>query len=1286
MNKQQLQNIFQEEYNRENWLKLFPAIFPKFEQLAKPTDFDANNNKIESLKQLGTLTLKEDKKIAVFEVKVSDKTNLPRNRVELNNVISGFIDQWQTHAAIGVFYKSNVAQASSLRRTNKQDACSTLENNNRDGCATLDYRFTFAQRQTVWGKKGMKDIKTHSKRYTYVLGPNEFCKTAAERFSNLAERKSIVKMDDIIEAFSVEKLSKQFYNELSHWYFWAIKHVTFPSEPTIENVAKKTGKEDHNKLKELINEHNAKNVIRLLTRFLFVWFIKQKKLIPDELFDLNILQKEILNEFSPYHEDGLFKEANRNSIYYKSILQNLFFASLNCPINTRQTDKRARGFRLNNSYGQHRDANYMMRYEKYFKNPNKFLELMNSIVPFLNGGLFECLDDKLNNIYIDGFSDQMTKGEKLVVPDYLFFGLEEKTDLTAELGIKNKSIREASVKGLINILKSYNFTIVENTPIDEEVALDPELLGKVFENLLASYNPETKTTARKQTGSFYTPREIVDYMVDESLKVSIANSVTEKLKTCSEEDIKVGLDILFAYTDISVNFDADNEHAFTENEVDAIINAVSNLKILDPACGSGAFPMGILHKLVFILEKLDPDNTKWRALQKEKVLQETDEAYNMGKEERNQHLEEIREAFDSNNSNYGRKLFLVENCIYGVDIQPIATQISKLRFFISLIVDQIVDKSKENFSVRPLPNLETKFVTANTLIGIESDEGLLPDPKIKSLEKQLKDVRHRLFSSKSQSHKRKLCEDDKVLRTQIAAKLEDNGLGHESAQLLAKWDPYDQNASSPFFDMDWMFGIKNGFDIVIGNPPYLRIQGLLNSCPFLVEEYKKTYKSATGRFDLYCVFTELGLSILSQKGLLNYIMPLKWTNASFGKGLREIISKGKHLNKILSFGAMQLFSASTYSSLIWLAQKEQADFNYTEKKNISNVNDLRMALSQNTYSVIQSDSIGNKPWILANEESMGILSKIQKQPYKVLDIFEGIYQGIVTGDNDIFWITDCKDLKDTIEGFSKVLNKRVEIEKKILKPLMTGNTIGRYSSNYNNTYILYTYKINDYKTVVYEEDELKNSFPKAYNYLLKQKDRLSSRGSKNMKYPRWYSLWNQRQIQRLTSIKILTPDVCHKGSMWLDETGKMFHTDTSYALLIKQEYSKFIKGYYGILNSNILWFFLNETGAVLRGNYFRFKTSYLIPFHLPIIQNNICAKKINDVIEKISEITTNGKHLRNKQKKIELLQLETEIDARVAHLYNLTEEEYAIILNDTEADFRIKALNFHRNLLKGLFK
>lgn len=689
------------------------------------------------------------------------------------------------------------------------------------------------------------------------------------------------------KVFSVSLLNKKFYQELSNWYFWATQHVTFPGEPTIADAYHKKAK-----LEDLLQEHKATNVIRMLTRLLFVWFIKEKKLIPEELFELEALQKDILNEISPYHENGMFKEHNKESVYYKAILQNLFFATLNCPIEADSSDMRKRGFR-GDGYGTHRGVDYLMRYKKYFKNPDAFLEKLNQTVPFLNGGLFECLDDKYKNIYIDGFSDQMTKGNRLIVPDYLFFGLEEETDLSGIIGIKRKRYKQAAVKGLINILKSYKFTITENTPIEEDVALDPELLGKVFENLLASYNPETKTTARKQTGSFYTPREIVNYMVDESLIAYLKNAISD-WGGLDDETLDKELHVLTSF-DSKVPF-ANNSELQRE-----IITALSTCTILDPACGSGAFPMGILQKMVHILQKLDPDNKVWREVQEAKAKKEAEKAFNIDdKEDRNERLKEVSEAFDQsiNDPDYARKLFLIENCIYGVDIQPIATQISKLRFFISLVVEQKVNAEKDNFGIRPLPNLETKFVAANTLIGIKKDGGLFETDEVKNLENELKIVRHKIFSLKSKERKIAWREKDKELREKLSTVLKDQGLPLDAAEKLAKWDPYDQNASSPFFDSEWMFGIKEGFDVVIGNPPYK----VLSSSEQLLETYKANYTvTQGGKVNLYKLFFEKGIMLLNEAGALSYITPYNYLTSKDSYELRKLLIHNTTILEIIDY-------------------------------------------------------------------------------------------------------------------------------------------------------------------------------------------------------------------------------------------------------------------------------------------------------------------------------------------------------------------------------------------------
>lgn len=704
------------------------------------------------------------------------------------------------------------------------------------------------------------------------------------------------------EVFDVSLLNKKFYQELSNWYSYAISEVVFPNQP----------KDTDN-----VEEHKSQNVIRLLTRFLFVWFIKEKGLIPNEIFDEEYIKKTV-KDFNPKNMDGsLFGGHDKSSLYYKAILQNLFFASLNCPIKPLDSnDTRERGFRKKEHYGQNRDANFLMRYEDSFHNPQEFLELINQYVPFLNGGLFECLDDKTNGVYIDGFSDNLVKSHQLIVPDYLFFGVEEHVDLSTWYGSENKSFKDATVKGLIKILDSYKFTVTENTPLEEDVALDPELLGRVFENLLASYNPETKTTARKQTGSFYTPREIVSYMVDESLIAYLKTKLDDKDNI---EKLEENLRELCSYSD--------KQPFENEKIIIKLINALDNLKALDPAVGSGAFPMGMLQKMVHILSKLDPDNKHWQELQLDKAKKESDDVFETkNKEEREKLLIEINNAFDEtiNNPDYARKLYIIENSIYGIDIQSIAIQISKLRFFISLVIEQKIDRIKPNFGVRPLPNLETKFIAANTLIGIDKQEKSLIDfdETIKNLEKELKSIRHRLFNAKTPRTKRKLRAKDKELREKISEELIKSGWNKDTAEKLAHWDPYEQNTSSPFFDMEWMFGIKDGFDIVIGNPPYQDYRKLDVTTKNKLTNFFAYNYSGTNKPNLYIYFIEHSWKFLNSSGSLYFINPNQMLIQDSSFGIRKFLFENTTIKFVKDLSYIKVFKEASTYPIVWSYSKK----------------------------------------------------------------------------------------------------------------------------------------------------------------------------------------------------------------------------------------------------------------------------------------------------------------------------------------------------------------------------
>ena len=297
------------------------------------------------------------------------------------------------------------------------------------------------------------------------------------------------------------------------------------------------------------------------------------------------------------------------------------------------------------------------------------------------------------------------------------------------------------------------------------------------------------------------------------------------------------------------------------------MQAIYHCRVLDPACGSGAFPMGMLQQMVHILRQLDPTNEMWKEFMIDIAIEQSRKAFNAEEEEeRKARLADIEEAFNRhvNDPDYARKLYLIENCIYGVDIQPIAVQISKLRFFISLMVDQKPSNdAAHNFGIRPLPNLESKFVAANTLIPVEYDSSLVEnsDEVVKHKEK-LKELNHKVFLAKRNVDKQRL--KDKILQTRkaLAQAIEDTGfVGHSEAELLAGWDMFDQNASSSFFDAEWMFGVKDGFDIVIGNPPYVVVPVGL-------------YPKYEWNNDLYKMFFELSIKKLCyDEGVVAMITP-----------------------------------------------------------------------------------------------------------------------------------------------------------------------------------------------------------------------------------------------------------------------------------------------------------------------------------------------------------------------------------------------------------------------------
>lgn len=814
-----------------------------------------------------------------------------------------------------------------------------------------------------------------------------------------------------LEVFSSELLTKKFYNELSDWYAWAVMVAKFPNDiRTDEDDAK----------------FNHESCIRLITRLIFVWFLKQKKLIPEEFFDEKYIHEHFIEDFDPHDKQNLLYDAEQSK-YYRLILQNLFFAMLNCPIVAEgKTTPNNRRFRGDNQFGFKRDGynvNNLMRYKSEFAEggADKFVKLANRSVPFLNGGLFDCLDDKPRGLYYDGFSERKESLEQLFFPDYLFFGDEVGNGIDLSQWYDDKKKKSVSARGIIDILKRYSFTIEENTPYDQEVSLDPELLGKVFENLLAAYNPETKQSARKQTGSFYTPREIVQYMVDESL-------VAHLKRMCGDEQEDKYRQLLnYASDDVEL----------TEEQRKSIMSAVYNCRVLDPACGSGAFPMGVLQQMVHILKRIDPTNEMWNSMMVDIAIEDArkelkkvasgNEAERAKIEEnRKARLDDIENAFNQsiNDPDYARKLYLIEHCIYGVDIQPIATQISKLRFFISLVVDQKPTKdAKTNFGIRPLPNLEAKFVTANTLIPLDRKKNLFTDTdEIRYYEEQLHDINHRIFLAKKNTVKKELRELMRSTRIAMAQTMENMGaIGSKGYNQLMEWNMFDQNASASFFDPEWMFGVKDGFDVVIGNPPYAQIsKGFYPATTFPYSEGKDK-----GKQNLYKLFVEFSYNVAKKNGFATMIVQSSLMCDLSSTYTRELLLKHTCLLKMIEFPKTaptregQVFESVCQGTCIYLLKKAEPANNVFM---LSVNNDCTTIANMKKEMVCQNNLIDFYPNDFAipllRSKEFPVLRKI-KQNSPLKDYLKGSSQG------DLNLTSEKKHFGLTKTGISLIRGRHV---------------------------------------------------------------------------------------------------------------------------------------------------------------------------------------------------------------------------------------------------------------------
>ncbi len=832
---------------------------------------------------------------------------------------------------------------------------------------------------------------------------------------------------------------------------------------------------------------------------------------------------------------------------------------------------------------------------KHLKNrEDKFQRDHYASIPYLNGGLFSPDPD-----------------------DYYKF------DKTLQLSVPGLvEVPDTWLRKLFDLLELYNFTVDENTSYDIDLSIDPEMLGRIFENLLARINPETGETVRRVTGSFYTPREIVEYMVDESLK--------EYLKNATQvPDDKIAALVSYDLLD-------DSEHTLKGSERQEIIKALSDVKILDPACGSGAFPIGILQKIVFILQQVDPDSKEW--LQKQ-IAGASPELKN--------HLEQ---EFRNRNFNYIRKLGVVRESIYGVDIQPIATEISRLRCFLTLIVDQSVEDGATNRGIEPLPNLDFKFVTANSLIklgggkkGITGQTGLFEDTDGIN---ELKQLRNEYFSSHDSERGNLKLQFSQRQNLMLQGIISQGS--HDLADLtrqVSTWDPFGHHTTD-WFDPEWMFGVTDGFDIVIGNPPYYKENDDRTRFDNLRDS--ECYQ---GKMDVWYLFGALGLDILKPAGIMCYIATNNWTTNAGASKFRNKILQEATILQMLDFGSYFVFESSSIQTMVMMFKKTSEAcyiFDYrkisTDKPVGRDMLDLLAKAASAKIAYLEptidfSERIDSL-FTFSDNESEKLLRKIISRGYIKLtenEVANGIHPHFdYVNKKAASELGGSHKVGDGIFVLSQKEKASLNLtpaEESLIRPYYTSKQLGRYRVlRTNEEWIIYTGS--NYKNV-----RSMDPYPTLKNHLDQFREVITSAN-------RPYGLHRAREPRFFTGEKIMA---LRKSTPRPVFTFTDFDCYVSAAFYIIKTERVNLKYLTGLLNSKLVTFWLKNKGK-MQGNNYQIDKAPLLA--IPIVNTNPTIQK--QIAEKVDDIYAGNGSLEN---------LEAEIDNLVYELYDLLPGEIAVIQN-----------------------
>ena len=974
---------------------------PKTGHMSVP---DAFAEHIKSCTRLGTYKNDRGELVDILVVQVQSSFKIDRTRTALRNFVAHKLKRGEgdennyKEAALVAFVAPNAAE----------------------------WRFSFVRmeyatiRDPQTGKYKTEEQLTPARRYTYLVGPAEQSHTAQSRFIDLLVGRGQPSVDDLMGAFSVEKVTSEFFDAYKKLFLGLLTELNRLCAAD-EALAAEFARAQIN---------HADFCKKTLGQIVFLYFLQKKGW-------LGVARGAA---WGSGPTDFMRSLANRAAAQQRSlfndILEPLFYDTL-------AIDR---------------------------KGTQDWSDALECRIPFLNGGLFE---------------------------PYLGYDWK-KTEIT----FANALFTNAAQTGILDVFDRYNFTVDEAEPLETDVAIDPEMLGKVFENLL-------DVDDRAATGAFYTPREIVHYMCQLSLVHYLQRSMTDLQLPVTQADIEAlvyrgdqAAEYERARLNGTISYSAQLP-ASIQNHAKVLDTALANITVLDPAIGSGAFPVGMMNEIVRVRSVLSAYFSDYHA-----------------------------------RTVYEFKRHAIQASLYGVDIAAGAVEIAKLRLWLSLVVDED-DESR----IKPLPNLDFKIVVGNSLL--DATQNVFNHYEYADLNEAKK-----AFFDET-DHQRK-----ELLRTKIKAII---------ARLMTDSAQFDFQI---YFNevYDRAGNVPGGFDVVIGNPPYVQIQEFKGQK--VHQAYRNAgYESFDSNGDLYCLFYEQGIRQLRSGGSLCFITSNKWLRTAYGKNLRRVLYEQNPM-LLIDLGRWVFNSATVDSNILQVVKENNLHALHALKMRVKLSGNFYQQVVQNTFHFTPEQ---DEPWFIDTPKERALKEKIFSKSRILKNWDVRINYGIKTGLNQAFIIND--EIRNNLLDNEPILSE-------IIKPLVRGRDINKFNIGKDTLWLIFIpwhfplhQNTRNHLTQNSSEEAFKIQYPYLYNYMLQHKHKLSNRNANEVgiRYE-WYALQRcaASYYQEFEREKIIWKNIGQILRFAYDKDG--YYPQNSTCIMTGSN----LKYLVAFLNSNLARFFLES--------------------------------------------------------------------------------------------------------------